>query len=213
MDKLGAGTALVIGRKGGISRCNGLKMALAALAISLPSTLSEATTIRNKNMTMKKVEIERVSLTSSKPFDAVVASIKATVGQPDMAKFRQTTMTAQSFEELERAVQEGLGRTGLMLFMEFDLGAILRRESGLETPKIIRFVIGNPLIMKEMVKHVHDAGSYAPVTILVDERRDGVHLSYDKMASLLAPYGSPEALRVARELDTKIESLLRDAAS
>jgi uncharacterized protein (DUF302 family) len=213
MDKLGAGTALVIGRKGGISRCNGLKMALAALAISLPSTLSEATTIRNKNMTMKKVEIERVSLTSSKPFDAVVASIKAAVGQPDMAKFRQTTMTAQSFEELERAVQEGLGRTGLMLFMEFDLGAILRRESGLETPKIIRFVIGNPLIMKEMVKHVHDAGSYAPVTILVDERRDGVHLSYDKMASLLAPYGSPEALRVARELDTKIESLLRDAAS
>jgi len=213
MDKLGAGTALVIGRKGGISRCNGLKIALAALAISLPSTLSEATTIRNKHMTMKQVEIERVSLTSSKPFDAVVASIKAAVGQPDMAKFRQTTMTAQSFAELERAVQEGLGRTGLMLFMEFDLGAILRRESGLESPKIIRFVIGNPLIMKEMVKHVHDAGSYAPVTILVDERRDGVHLSYDKMASLLAPYGSPEALRVARELDTKIESLLRDAAS
>ena len=213
MDKLGAGTALVIGRKGGISRCNGLKIALAALAISLPSTLSEATTIRNKNMIRKTVEIERVSLTSSKPFDAVVASIKAAVGQPDMAKFRQTTMTAQSFAELERAVQEGLGRTGLMLFMEFDLGAILRRESGLETPKIIRFVIGNPLIMKEMVKHVHDAGSYAPVTILVDERRDGVHLSYDKMASLLAPYGSPEALRVARELDTKIESLLRDAAS
>jgi uncharacterized protein (DUF302 family) len=213
MDKLGAGTALVIGRKGGISRCNGLKIALAALAISLPSTLSKATTIRNKNMIMKKVAIERVSLTSSKPFDAVVASIKAAVGQPDMAKFRQTTMTAQSFAELERAVQEGLGRTGLMLFMEFDLGAILRRESGLETPKIIRFVIGNPLIMKEMVKHVHDAGSYAPVTILVDERRDGVHLSYDKMASLLAPYGSPEALRVARELDTKIESLLRDAAS
>ena len=86
-------------------------------------------------MIIKKVEIERVSLTSSKPFDAVVASIKAAVGQPDMAKFRQTTMTAQSFAELERAVQEGLGRTGLMLFMEFDLGAILRRENGLETQR------------------------------------------------------------------------------
>jgi hypothetical protein len=31
--------------------------------------------------------------------------------------------------------------------------------------------------MKEMAKHVPDAGSYAPVTILVDEREDGVHLS------------------------------------
>jgi uncharacterized protein (DUF302 family) len=213
MDMLTASTALVTGRNGGISRRNGLKLALAALAISSPSAPCTATTIRNKNMIMKEVEIERISLTSSKPFDAVVASIKAAVGQPDMARFRQTTTAARSFAELERAVREGLGRTGLMLFMEFDLGAILRRESGLETPKIVRFVIGNPLIMKEMVKHVHDAGSYAPVTILVDERRDGVHLSYDKMESLLAPYGSPDALSVARELDTKIVSLLREAVS
>jgi uncharacterized protein (DUF302 family) len=213
MDEFGGHTALVTGRNGDISRRSGLKLALGALAISSPSALSTATTIRKKNMTMKKAEIERVSLTSSKPFDAVVASIKAAVGQPDLAKFRQATTSARSFAELERAVQEGLGRTGLMLFMEFDLGAILRRESGLKTPKIMRFVIGNPLIMKEMVKHVPDAGSYAPVTILVDERRDGVHLSYDKMASLLAPYGSPEALGVARGLDTKIESLLREAAN
>jgi uncharacterized protein (DUF302 family) len=203
----------VTGGSGGVSRRNGLKLALAGLAISPPSTLSLATTIRNKNMSTRKVEVDRLSLTSSKPFDAIVASIKAAVGQPDMAEFRQTTRSAQSFDELERAVQRGLGRTGLMLFMELDHGAILRRESGLEAPKIVRFVIGNPLIMKEMVKHVPDAASYAPVTILVDERRDGVHLSYDKMASLLAPYGSPEALAVARDLDTKIENLLREAAS
>jgi uncharacterized protein (DUF302 family) len=212
MDELAGNAALVPGRDGHVRRPKRLKFALAALAISSASALCTATTMR-KNMATKKVEVERVSLTSSKPFDAVVASIKAAVGQPDMAKFRQTAASAQSFAQLERVVQEGLGRTGLMLFMEFDLGAILRRESGLETPKIVRFVIGNPLIMKEMVKHVHDAGSYAPVTILVDERRDGVHLSYDKMASLLAPYGSPEALGVARELDTKIENLLREAAS
>jgi uncharacterized protein (DUF302 family) len=206
-------TTLVTGGSGGVSRRNGLKLALAGLAISPPSTLSLATTIRNKNMSTRKVEVDRLSLTSSKPFDAIVASIKAAVGQPDMAEFRQTTRSAQSFDELERAVQRGLGRTGLMLFMELDHGAILRRESGLEAPKIVRFVIGNPLIMKEMVKHVPDAASYAPVTILVDERRDGVNLSYDKMASLLAPYGSPEALAVARDLDTKIENLLREAAS
>jgi hypothetical protein len=43
--------------------------------------------------------------------------------------------------------------------------------------------------MKEMAKHVPDAGSYAPITILVDERPEGgVRLSYDRMTSLLAPY-------------------------
>jgi hypothetical protein len=66
--------------------------------------------------------------------------------------------------------------------------------------------------MKEMAGTVPDAASYAPVTILVDERPDGVHLSYDSMASLVAPYGSEAALVVARELDAKVEGLLETAA-
>jgi uncharacterized protein (DUF302 family) len=164
-------------------------------------------------MTIAKVEVERFSLTSSKPFDAVVAALKSAVGQPDMVEFFRTTGAATSFPDFERIVQSGLGRTGLMLFAEFDLGAILRRETGSKTPKITRFVVGNPLIMKEMVKHVPDAGSYAPVTVLIDERHDGVHVSYDKMESYLLPYGSPEALAVARNLDAKITTLLRECTS
>jgi uncharacterized protein (DUF302 family) len=100
-----------------------------------------------------------------------------------------------------------------MLFMELDQGAVIRKETGMDTPKIVRLIIGNPLIMQEMAKHVPDAGSYAPVTILVDERPDGVHLSYDRMASLLAPYRNPDALAVARSLDTKVEDLLRQGAT
>lgn len=163
-------------------------------------------------MTIAKIEVERFSLTSAKPFDAVVAALKSAIGQPDIGEFFKATRAAKSFPELEHIVQSSIGRSGLMLFMEFDLGANLRRETGLETPKIMRFVIGNPLIMKEMVKHVPDAGSYAPVTILIDERRDGVHLTYDKMESYLLPYGSPDALAVARALDAKITALLRDCA-
>jgi uncharacterized protein (DUF302 family) len=115
--------------------------------------------------------------------------------------------------ELKSTIEKGLSTVGLMLFMQLDHGAILRKETGRETPKMIRFVIGNPLIMKEMVKHVPDAGSYATVTVLVDERADGVHLSYDRMASFLAPYGNRDALEVARDLDKKIEDLLREAAA
>jgi uncharacterized protein (DUF302 family) len=100
-----------------------------------------------------------------------------------------------------------------MLFMELDQGAVIRKETGMDTPKIVRLIIGNPLIMKEMAKHVPDAGSYAPVTVLVDERAGGVHLSYDRMASLLGPYRNPDALEVARSLDTKVEDLLRQAAT
>ena len=163
-------------------------------------------------MTIHKVAVERFSLTSSKPFDAVVAAFKSAIGQPDMVEFFKETGATNSFADLERVVRRGVGRTDLMLFMEFDLGDILHRESGSETPRIMRYVVGNPLIMEEMVKHVRDAGSYAPVTILINERPDGVHLSYDKMESYLLPYGNSAALAVARALDTKVTALLRECA-
>ena len=162
---------------------------------------------------IRKIEMERFSLTSSKSFDEVVASLNAAIGHPDMAEFGRSTHEARSFAELKTAVEKGLSTVGLMLFMQLDHGAILRKETGRDTPKMIRFVIGNPLIMKEMAKNVPDAGSYAPVTVLVDERADGVHLSYDRMASFLAPYGNRDALEVARNLDRKVEDLLRHAAA
>jgi uncharacterized protein (DUF302 family) len=99
-----------------------------------------------------------------------------------------------------------------MEFMRFDLGEVLRKENGASTPKLLRIVAGNPLIMKEMVKHVPDAGSYAPVTILIEERPDSVRISYDRMASYLASYGNGDALKVARDLDAKIERILTEAA-
>jgi uncharacterized protein (DUF302 family) len=166
-----------------------------------------------KIMTTRRVEIERFSVISSKPFQDVLAALKAAVGHPDMAEFTKAAKGARTFAELEDVVRRGLGKTGLMMFMELDHGGILRKETGLDSPKIVRLLIGNPLIMKEMAKHVPDAGSYAPVTILLDERPDGVHLTYDKMASLLAPYGNEEALAVAQDLDSKIERLLQESAS
>jgi uncharacterized protein (DUF302 family) len=161
----------------------------------------------------KKIEIERFSLTTSKPFDEVVAGVNAAIGHPDMSKFARSTHEARSFAELKSAVEKGLSEAGLMLFMQLDQGAVLRKETGRDTPRIIRFVSGNPLIMKEMAKHVPDAGSYAPVTVLVDERADVVHLLYDSMVSFLAPYGNVAALEVARELDRKVEKILQQAAA
>jgi uncharacterized protein (DUF302 family) len=162
---------------------------------------------------IKKIEVERFSLTSSKPFDEVLAAINDAIGHPDMAEFLRSTHEARSFTELRSAVEKGLSKVGLMLFMQLDQGAVVRKETDRDVPRIIRLLIGNPLIMKEMAKYVPDAGSYAPVTVLVDERKNGVHLSYDRMSSLLAPYENPDALQVARDLDEKVEDLLKRAAA
>src|SRR5271168_2917700 len=167
---------------------------------------------RKNGMAIQTIEVQRFSLTTSRSFEAVVASLKAGVGRLDLAAFASASKSPGTFDELEEVINRDMGKTHLMLFLEFDHGAVLRKETGLDKPKIVRLVIGNPLVMKEMAKHVPDAGSYAPVTVLVDEREDGIHLSYDRMTSFLSPYQDPDALKVARELDSKVERLLNNAA-
>ena len=149
-------------------------------------------------MAIKKITIERFSITSTKPFAEVASAIAAQVGHPNIAQFYSAIQKAEDDVEVQRLVDSAVGPTGLMEFIRLDQGIVLRRELGPGAPNVMRLLIGNPLIMRKMVKHVPDAGSYAPVTLLVDERADGVHLSYDRMASLIAPYESAQALEVAR---------------
>ncbi len=164
-------------------------------------------------MTIRQVTVERFTVTSSKSFEEVVRAIDAGIGHPEMHAFLKNISAAVSFAELENTVRDAVGPSDLMEFARFDLGEVLRKDHGSSTPRILRLVAGNPVTMKKMAEHVPDAGSYAPVTILIDERADGVHLSYDRMESLLAPYGNRDASKVAKDLDSKVEALLLAAAS
>src|SRR5271169_5173306 len=163
-------------------------------------------------MPITEIRVRRFSLVSSRPFEDVVVKLSANIGRPDIDEFQRDIAATRTAADLEVLVQGAIGSSGLMEFVRFDMGQILRKEDRSRGAKMLRLVVGNPLIMKQMAERVPDAASYAPVTILVDERADGVHLSYDSMASLIAPYGSQAALAVARDLDEKIETLLHGAA-
>jgi hypothetical protein len=56
-------------------------------------------------------------------------------------------------------------------------------------------------------------GAVRTITVFVDERDDGARLSYDRMVSLLAPYGNLEALNIARDPDAKVEDLFCQVAA
>lgn len=164
-------------------------------------------------MTTLHMDVVRVSVTSSRPFDEIVEKLDAVTGHPDLNAFPKEVAAAKTYSELEQYIEKNVGSSGLMVLARFNIGEILRKEQGAGAPRTLRLVIGNPLIMKQMVTQVPDAASYAPVTVLIDERPDGVHLSYDRMASFLAPYGNAEALKVAQELDVKIEALIKVAST
>jgi hypothetical protein len=164
------------------------------------------------DMPTMEVRVRRFSVVSSRPFEEVVSRMTATIGRPDLTTFQRALAAARTAADLQEVVRGAVGSSDLMEFIRFDMGGVLRKERGGHGPQSLRFVVGNPLIMKEMAKAVPDAAAYAPVTILVDERADGVHLSYDSMASLLAPYGNQAASAVAADLDAKVENLLETAA-
>ena len=89
---------------------------------------------------------------SSKPFEAVVSAIEKAIGRPDMVEFGKANSGVKTFAEFENLVNRTVSALGRMLFMKLDLGSVLRKETGLTRPKAQRFIIGNPLIMKEMVR-------------------------------------------------------------
>jgi len=159
-------------------------------------------------MTVKQLNVERVSYISQKPFSKVLEALDAAVGHPKMDEMWQKLFKADTVADVEEIMRSCVGSSGLIEFLRFNHGDIVYKEKTGSKPGIVRLVVGNPSIMRRMAEHVPDAGSYAPVTILIDERSDGVHLTYDRMASFLATYENERALKVARELDAKVEGML-----
>ena len=163
-------------------------------------------------MNVTQHTIERVSASTNSSFETVLAKIRGGIGHPDMSKLWKDIENASSFQMIESIIEPVLGPTGLMQFGEFDDGGFIRKGTGDRTPKSMRLLVGNPLIMKQMTEHVPDAASYAPTTILIDEREGGtVHVSYDRMASFLSAYKNAKVMKIAKALDTKIETLIREA--
>ena len=144
------------------------------------------------SMSVKRINVERVTVVSRGSFAVVLARFDATVGRPDIGEFWKRMAAAKTNSEMEKVVQSVIGSSGFMEFARLDHGGVVHKGESAAFPSVVRLIIGNPLIMREMVQHVPDAGSYAPVTILIDERPDGVRISYGQNGEL------PGAIRKRR---------------
>jgi uncharacterized protein (DUF302 family) len=149
---------------------------------------------------------------SRKSLREVLEILDAGVGHTNMNELWQKLFHASTVSEVDEIMLSAVGSSGLIEFLRFNHGGIVHKDGSKSVPGNVRLVVGNPSIMRRMVEHVPDAGSYAPVTILIDERPDATHISYDRMVSFLQSYSHEEALKVARDLDAKVEKLLATAA-
>ena len=162
-----------------------------------------------------QVEVRRHVLSSEQPFANVLDGIFRGISQPDIGMLFSKLAASTSYQEASSLVQQAQGSVGLMLFMQLDLDSVLTLDPQAQDwagRRLVRLIAGNPITMGQMARHVADAGSYAPVTILVQEMPDGgTKVAYDTVASAIAPYRDAAASQVAQLLDTEVLGLLRQA--
>ena len=97
------------------------------------------------------------------------------------------------------------------MFGLIDHGAWITK-AGIER-KVMRVILGNPLIAITMLRHDVTAGLFAPVELLLVDEGDGSSLTYVKPSSLMVVEPNPEFLSAAEELDAKLAALATKATS
>jgi hypothetical protein len=161
------------------------------------------------------VVMRRHVIDSDRPFDQVLAGIFGGISQPDIDALFSKLHASTTYEQFSSLVEQAQGSAGLMRFWQLNLDNALMLDP--EAPdwtgrRLVRLITGNPVTMGQMTRHVADAGSYAPVTILIEETPDGgTRVAYDSVVSALAAYDNAAASAVAERLDTEVLTLLREA--
>jgi hypothetical protein len=159
------------------------------------------------------VAVSRHIIDAQRPFSEVLDGIFGGISRPDIAELFSKLSASTSYDEFSALVRQAQGSAGLMLFLQLELDAALAldpRATGRAGRRLVRLIAGNPVTMGEMSRHVADAGSYAPVTILVEEMPGGAtRVAYDTVASAIAPYQDAATAQVADQLDAEVLGLLR----
>ena len=162
-----------------------------------------------------EVLVRRHVFDSERPFDSVLDGIFGGISQPDIEALFSKLAASTSYEQLSSLVRQAQGSAGLMRFWQLDHDEVLTLDP--QAPdwagrRLVRLIAGNAVTMGQMTRHVADAGSYAPVTILIQERPDGgTRVAYDTVASAIARYDDAAASEVAERLDAEVLGLVRQA--
>jgi uncharacterized protein (DUF302 family) len=147
----------------------------------------------------------RVRYDSTKSYNELVAALLDDIGESPV-ELDDFVKAPGSWETYQQQVEPYVGPSGFMLFKLFNHGAWIIK-AGIER-KVLRVILGNPLIAITMLRHDVSAGLFAPVEVLlVDEGEGGSSLTYVKPSSLMVVENNPELLSAAEELDAKLAAL------
>lgn len=147
----------------------------------------------------------RIRFDSNKCFDEVVRVLLVDVGEKPLmiddlpAKF-------ESWESYKAEVESHAGPSGFILFAVMNHSAWIKKVH--IQKKVLRLVIGNPVLAITMLRHDLTAGLFAPVELIViEEGPDRSSLTYVRPSSLMVVETNEPLLAAAKELDAKLQAL------
>ena len=147
----------------------------------------------------------RLRYASTKGFNDLVDAVLADVGH-NPVPIDDVGKRFETWDSYEREVQSFVGPHGFMLFGSLDHGGWIPK-AGIDR-KVLRLIIGNPLIAITMIRHDVTAGLFAPVELLLTEEDNGTSaLTYVVPSSLMVVEPNPPLLSAAQDLDAKLAAL------
>jgi hypothetical protein len=93
-----------------------------------------------------------------------------------------------------------------MIFSEIDYAGWIRIY-GLNR-RVLRVILGNPLIAITMLREDVSAALFAPVELLLTDNATGTSIQYVRPSSLIVINDNPPLLKAAQALDEKLETLI-----
>jgi len=159
----------------------------------------------DSTVTRRVLQVEHVTLKTTKKFAEVEAALEKSVPQldPDIA-----AALADGDEHRATELERG---SPLFIFLKRDHGALLQVTGQLR--KALQYEIGNPHTASTMTRHRLAAGLYAPLRVMLyEDEAGGSVFEYDRPSSLFGQYGDARVTQVGRNLDDALEAALRKAA-
>ena len=146
----------------------------------------------------------RVRYDSDKSYDELLAALLADIGT-DPVPIGEIALATGDWQAYAQRVQSHVGPSGFMLFALLDHGGWITK-AGIDR-KVMRVLLGNPLIAITMLRHDVTAGLFAPVEVLIVDEGHRSSLTYVKPSSLMLAEPNPELHSAATELDAKLAAL------
>jgi uncharacterized protein (DUF302 family) len=154
----------------------------------------------------------RTQVDTSLSFDEVRDRLRDFLGHTSIPEINAIAQSAKNSTDYSHEVEKRfVGKSGFMLFAEINHGPWIG-IFGIHR-KVLRLILGNPLIAITMIRHDINAGLFVPVELLLTDHSDGngSSLIYVRPSSLIAIDNNADLLTAAKALDDKLEALIKQA--